>query len=273
MHRTSDRGTSAHKHAIQFFLIAFGASWLLWLPSLLRSTVYGDLPAEIGIFGILAPFGPSIAAFWLLRQSKVARKKLWLSGWRIDAGRWWLLAALLIGPVIGLLTAALVVLTGGTVDWTVGVPPLAIVPVFLMIYFMNALPEEYGWRGYVLRPLTQRFGFLWASIVLGFLWGLWHLPLAFIDGTTQAAIPFYEFVVQTIALAIVYSWLFFKTKGSVLAVALFHASANIAGAAIPTWTTAEGRWINFALWLVVVALVLWGVRKDNWGYDSIPRKK
>jgi hypothetical protein len=43
----------------------------------------------------------------------------------------------------------------------------------------------------------------------------------------------------------------------VLVAALFHASANIAGAAIPTWTTEPGRWINFALLLAVAAAVTW----------------
>ena len=105
-----------------------------------------------------------------------------------------------------------------------------------------------------------RFNALGASLLLGLIWGLWHLPLVFIEGTSQAAIPFHEFVLQTMALAIIYTWLHNNTGGSVLIAALFHASANTAGAAIPTWTTELGRWINFALLIVVVGALIrrWG---------------
>ena len=79
----------------------------------------------------------------------------------------------------------------------------------------------------------------------------------FIEGTTQASIPFSEFVLQTMALAVLYTWLYNNTGGSVLVAALFNASANIAGAAIPTWTTELGRWVNFVLLLVIAGAVVW----------------
>ena len=248
-----------------FFIITFAVSWMLWLLPVLRSTALPDLPGAVGLLGVFAPFGPSVAAFWLVRQAAGGEgvRDLWLRGWRLDFDKKWLIPALGLGPLVGVLSVVGVVAFGGEITWDDGVPPLMILPVFLLIYFANALPEEYGWRGFALDPLQTRFDALGASLVLGLIWGLWHLPLVFIDGTTQASIPFYEFVLQTIILAVLYTWLYNNAGGSVLVVALFHASANTAGAAIPTWTTQLGRWINFLLLLVIAGAVVWryGLRR------------
>ncbi len=268
----------------RFFIITFAFSWLLWLLPVLWSTVLPDLPEIVGLLGMFAPFGPGFAAFWLVRRAAGGEgvRGLWLRGWRLDFDKRWLIPALGLGPLVGLLSVVGVVAFGGEVGWDDGVPPAMILPVFLLIYFANALPEEYGWRGFALDPLQRRFNTLGASLVLGLIWGLWHLPLVFIEGTTQASIPFAEFVLQTMVLAVLYTWLYNNTGGSVLVAALFHASANIAGAAIPTWTTELGRWVNFMLLLVIAGAVVWrygwrhlriGVRDpDAIGHQVIPHE-
>jgi hypothetical protein len=250
-----------------FFAITFGFSWLLWLLPLLRSNGV-DLPEAVGLLGMFAPFGPGVAAFWLVgrRAGREGTRNLWRRGWRADFDKQWLLPTLGLVPLVGLVTVAIVLASGGDIDWSVGVGPVMVVPVFVLIYLGNALPEEYGWRGFALDPLQERFSALGASLVLGLIWGLWHLPLVFIEGTTQAAIPFHEFVLQTMVLAVLYTWLHNNTGGSVLVAALFHASANITGAAVPTWTTTLGRWANFVVLLVVVAVVLW-----RWGPKRLAR--
>lgn len=250
-------------HLRWFFVITFAFSWSLWLLPVLRSTVSSGLPEVVGLLGMFAPFGPGVAAFWLVRRQtgRQGVRELWIRGWRTGFNKKWLIPTLGLGPLVGLVTLALVVAFGGEVDWESGVGLAAVVPIFALIYFTNALPEEYGWRGYALDPLQRRFNAVGASLLLGLIWGLWHLPLVFIEGTTQAAIPFQEFVLQTMALAVLYTWLHNNTGGSVLIAALFHASANTAGAAIPTWTTELGRWVNFALLIVVVAVV---TRRRGW---------
>ncbi len=132
-----------------------------------------------------------------------------------------------------------------------------IVPVGLLLFFFNALPEEYGWRGFALDHLQQHWGALTSSLILGVCWGVWHLPLHFISGTTQAVIPIWEFVLQTIVLAVLYTWLHNNTGRSVLIAALFHTMGNLTGAVVPFWTTEEGRWVNFGILLVIAVLVVW----------------
>ena len=106
-----------------------------------------------------------MAAFLLvLRQDgKAGVKALWQRGWQLNFKKVWLLPALLLGSVTGLLTVAIVFAINGTFSWEYGIPAVMIVPVFMMIYFTNALPEEYGWLGFALDPLQQRTTALGAS--------------------------------------------------------------------------------------------------------------
>jgi uncharacterized protein len=96
--------------------------------------------------------------------------------------------------------------------------------------------------------------------VIGLIWGVWHFPLTALAGTTQAHIPFTQFVVSTVLLAVVLTWLYNASGGSVLVAALFHTVANLTGAYLPIWVTGAGRMIMFATWLVAVVLIVvrWG---------------
>ena len=251
----------------QYFGLTFAISWILWLPAVLRSNGFPELPEIVGLPGMFAPFGPAIAAFWLTwRQSgRAGVTNLFRRGWTLDFDKRWLLPTLFLMPLISLITIAVFQLTGRSIEWEFGLSLSAILPTFLFIYFLNALPEEYGWRGYALGPLLNRHSALVASLLLGFIWGLWHLPLHFIEGTSQEAIPVYQFIMQQMVLAIFYTWLFNNTRGAVSVAILFHTVANIAGAAVPYWTSPEGRWIGFAVQVTfaLVIVLVWGPQHLN----------
>ena len=65
-----------------------------------------------------------------------------------------------------------------------------------------------------------------ASLVLGVVWGTWHLPLFYIADTAQRHIPFGLFMVSTIALSVLFAWLFNRTRGSVLPALVLHTAIN-----------------------------------------------
>jgi membrane protease YdiL (CAAX protease family) len=251
-------------HLVTFFALAFAISWLLWLPQVLDSAGLVQLPESVGILGMFAPFGPSIAALWLTgRQSgREEVRRLLKRGWSLGFDKKWLLPTFLLMPVVSLFTVAVMVLIGLSIEWEYGAPWQAWAPTFVLILLLNALPEEYGWRGYALGRMLRRGNALTASLILGLIWGLWHLPLHFIKGTVQSAIPVYQFVLQQMVLAIFYTWLFNNTRGAVSISILFHAIGNIAGAAVPYWTTRQGRWIGFAVLAVfaIGILIVWGPR-------------
>jgi membrane protease YdiL (CAAX protease family) len=105
-----------------------------------------------------------------------------------------------------------------------------------------------------------------ASLSLGLIWGLWHLPLFFIEGTVQEAIPLWQFILQQMVLAVLYTWLYNNTSGSLLASILFHTFGNASAALLPQYFATDlGRWINFALLLVTTVVIgqVWGWRSLN----------
>jgi hypothetical protein len=174
---------------------------------------------------------------------------------------------LLLPPVVAHVTLLLVKLAGQRIDWDAGQPVVTILPLFILIFLTTAVPEEFGWRGYLLYRLQLRWNALVSSLIVGVIWGLWQLPLHFVAGTTQQAIPIWEFVAQTIVLAVVYTWLYNNTGGSILVAMLFHAATSFTAAVIPLWTLEIGRWIHLTILLVVAGAVVL-----IWGSKTLVRK-
>ena len=105
-------------------------------------------------------------------------------------------------------------------------PTLLIYVVYMMIFV--ALGEEVGWRGYALPALQARYSALIASLILGVMWALWHLPVFFNPDTSYSDLPFFLFVAFLVPVAILMTWLFNSTAGSVFMAMLFHAVMNSA---------------------------------------------
>jgi membrane protease YdiL (CAAX protease family) len=100
---------------------------------------------------------------------------------------------------------------------------LIAVPVTLFTF-----GEEYGWRGYLL-PRLLPLGEVRASVLLGVIWGVWHLPLL-VAGLNypgvNAWLALLVFAFVTVALSFAYTWFYVASGGSVLVAAVFHASTN-----------------------------------------------
>ncbi|HMN28121.1 MAG TPA: CPBP family intramembrane metalloprotease, partial [Caldilineaceae bacterium] len=101
--------------------------------------------------------------------------------WRVGI-QWWAFALLfMIIPAV----ASLYLFGGPPVDWS-GLRPLySVVPSIIILTIFAGIGEEFGWRGFALPRLQARYNALVASLIVGVLWGLWHLPLYFVEGTSQ----------------------------------------------------------------------------------------
>jgi membrane protease YdiL (CAAX protease family) len=134
-------------------------------------------------------------------------------------------------------------------------PPTALViPWFLFDMLTNG--EEMGWRGYVLPRLQARYNALAASLILGVIWGFWHLP-RFLGTGLSAHRSLAWFVVAHMALAILYTWVYNGTHGSLLLVTLLHASGNTAGMFLPVaFAVAGGVRQTIAIVLIILAAVV-----------------
>jgi uncharacterized protein len=93
----------------------------------------------------------------------------------------------------------------------------------------SSMGEELGWRGYWLPRLQARFGALFSSILLGAVWGFWHLPLALTPGDLRSETFFGWSVLGTVATAILFTWVYNHTQGSLFVALLLHTSTNVTG--------------------------------------------
>ena len=100
-----------------------------------------------------------------------------------------------------------------------------IVVLFLIVGIVNG--EELAWRGFALPRLQQKYNALTSSLILGVIWSAFHLPLFFtLTGSSQADWSFPSFLISTIALTVLYTWMYNNTRGSVLMAYLLHAASN-----------------------------------------------
>lgn len=260
------------RRATTFVILTFGVSLAVWLPIIAshRGWIGVDIPAGLATLGV---FGPAIAAI-LLRFATAGRSGLrsfWgaASRWRI--GRRWWVVTLLVPPVfIGGVYAAYLLFGGDIRTSTTfamlrdaGPFAVIIVPVMVLVTVVLAFGEEAGWRGYLLPLLQSRLSALSASLVVGAVWFLWHIPLLYLPGqqTGGEAFPIVLFGTTVILSSVLYTWLYNNTRGSVLAVTLLHAGLNIWGPLVALHPAETGEALSAYLltagWVIVaVSLVI-----------------
>jgi membrane protease YdiL (CAAX protease family) len=198
---------------IVFFALAYVLTWPV-IPLVVVSPLLG-LPAL---------FGPALAAIIVAAVTDGGPGLEDLLGrllrWRVGA-RWYALALGL--PVALALTAAgLHLLVGAHTSLDFGGLSVLNIVVFALI-----VGEELGWRGYALPRLLAERSALAASLIVGALWGAWHLPTFFVPGTPQYGLPFSAFLLLTVAYSVVIGWVFVHARGSVLIASLMHGAINL----------------------------------------------
>ena len=240
-----------------FFVIAFAWSWLFWLPEVLwNSRMY------------IAPFGPTVSAFLLTYADEGVRgvKNLLKRGVDFHFRKIWLIPIFFLMPAIVGLSLLLAILTGESMpEMPVLSQPWIIIPAFFYILFLGGpLEEEFGWRGYALDRLQMKYNALVASVILGFIWGLWHLPLFFMPRQEMYYnIPIWGFILGTILFSIIFTWIYNNTGGSILAMLLLHTMGNLSHFIFPVNATKLGGLYSLILNLVVVVIILalYGVKR------------
>ena len=234
--RTPREGLLPRHPLAVFFLLAFAFSWTYWeLAWALR------LPGPLMALGALGPVG---SAFLVLAITSGKPGVFRLLGsfvhWRV--GVQWYLVTLLGVPVLMLLSY--LVVPGALADFRA--PDWSFLLFYLgdLAYTLflagGPLLEEGGWRGFSLPRLQRLHGPLAGTLILGALWGLWHLPFFFgplsqtgPDATfVSAGIAFVEFTIGLIGLSVVMTWVLNNSGGSVLMAILLHAAFDVAPAFI-----------------------------------------
>jgi membrane protease YdiL (CAAX protease family) len=198
---------------IAFFVLAYLLTW--WIYPVLK------VSPLLGIFGL---FGPALAAIIVaaVTEGKSGVKALLSRVVRWRVGLPWYVIALGLPTLLSLATAGLNYLLGAPTFVQVGS-----LTVLDLVLFVLVVGEELGWRGYALPRLLEKRSPLIASLILGVLWGLWHLPTFLVPGTPQYGLPLVAFVLLTVEYSILMTWVFLHTVGSVLVATLFHGAINL----------------------------------------------
>jgi hypothetical protein len=152
-----------------------------------------------------------------------------------------------------------------TVDmsWVSNLPSVILGNLFLFIFIcVFAAGEEFGWRGYALDRLQKRFNAIISSIVLGIIWWAWHIPalgnLSSISG--GQTINVWVYLVTILEFAVLLTWIYNNTNGSILAVILFHAMFNMASyATIPIANQIPTNSIPYYYSLIVLLTIAFTV--------------
>jgi uncharacterized protein len=223
---------ASHKFPWSFLAITFGFTWLILSPGVLAYFGLFKLPFPALALAAFAQFAPSLAAFLLsgLHEGKAGMGKLLKRALDFHFSILWLAIVILIPLAVGAAALGLYVLTTGQIP-ALGMlsQPIMILPSLLMIFFLQGpVPEEFGWRGYLLDRFQARWSPLVASLVMGVIWAVWHLPSWFMEGTYQSFAPFWAFTIYDIAVTILFTWIYNHTRGNLFLALLFHAMIDLA---------------------------------------------
>jgi CAAX protease family protein len=269
------QGLLARYPLTSFFVMAYAFTWIVWAPWVLGQDGVGLLPIKIGqaasgylnAAAILA--GPTLAAFIMTAttegRSGVRRLLGRLVLWRV--GIRWYLFVLLGVPLIMLI---------GTMVYSGELPKLGALggisyllsylgTFALVVVLGGPLFEEIGWRGFALPRMERLHGPLLASLILGVLWALWHLPEFLVPSWAATSgggglVGITLFTLTALTFTIVITWVFNNTRASLLLAILFHASIDAftfpLGAMFPAKVLASAFPLMIGFGVVAVVLIV-----------------
>lgn len=249
-------------------LVEFGVVCLVltWVPWAVLGVLGADLDEGAGalVFG-LAASGPSLAALVLwLRHRERRRVVRWSPVWPV--------VAVVLGALPPLVACALMGDLPALPDHAASVISGAggLLGAAAYTFVSGPVSEEFGWRGYVQPRLREYFGPVKTTLVLGAAWGVWHLPLYFLNGTgqhddglfTQQGLTFF---LELFPLSFVMLYVSERLRGGVPAAILVHAAWNLTEELVPPlgW----GVWVEFLVLTVVAAALL-----PSWTADRQRRR-
>lgn len=235
---------------VQFFALTMILTWVSWFIAAYFS--YQENGESIFIVvmlpGLVAPF---LIALWMTLTSGSTELK------QDFASRLFnlrlirpvsFIPMLLLMPAMVLISILISLLFGQSADqlrfaegfsFSAGMIPV------LLILILAASFEELGWRSYAIDSLNAKFNYFTATLIFAALWGLWHLPLFFVNGYYQNEIIKENFIfglnfmISTIPMAFIIGWLCRLNRGSIVVAILFHFFINLCQEALQMTQTTK----------------------------------
>jgi len=243
---------------VTFFLLAYGLTWAIQIPVAAGVLEGSGWRAVTWVPAIAALLAAALTGGRGALRELGSRLVRWRVGWQ------WYLVVILGPAAFSLAVAGVYTLLGGS--WSEAAPPallegpLLFLPLFLLILTLtDGLGEELAWRGFALPRLLTRYNALVASVVLGVIWALWHLPLVWTEGNAMYQQPVWLLLVDITAKSVLFTWVFLHTRGSVLIAMLFHGATNLFLVSPDVASTGDltlPLLAAVAKWALVVVLIL-----------------
>ena len=243
---------------LAFFVFAYAFSWLFWVaPALGLRGPAGALLLYVGVFG------PAVAAAAITRLTGGSLRAWFRELVRFRAAPRWYVAV--IGFPILLVTAltGVYLLTAGTIETSLFGGRLAAFLPLLIVWTLAGTGEEPGWRGFALPRLQEQLSPVRATLVLGVLWALWHLPLlAAADEPSHGldALPLVGvsllFIAAIVGYSFFYTYLWNRTRNVWLAI-LLHGSLTAANGAFVLVPIDDQEGGTYAHLQALVVVVIW----------------
>jgi membrane protease YdiL (CAAX protease family) len=256
-------GDDALRTFVLFVAGTLAFSWGLWALPLL-----GIIPSSsMGILARVGGFGPLVGALAALIATDRSVRTWLRSNLRIRISARWYAWALVLPPLlVGVAGLVHVVVFGASLDLD-AINPLWFYPIAVIIVFLvGGGQEELGWRAFALPTLQEQYSAATASLGVGVVWALWHLPLFLIPGSPQQELPLGPYILAVLGASVVFTWLY-NSSGSVLVPMLFHGGINPIAAYFPTGgieaigtVTGYGSYALVLVGVVLVLLAVYGPR-------------
>ena len=216
---------------VAFVVLTFILSWLLWLAAAV--TLGWEISPQSPRMAIGAPiyllgvWAPAIVGVALTARAEGKPGVSALLRRMITApveGRLFFFA---LGYFVAIRFAAALLYRVSSGEWPAFTQELW----FLMLLagvFLSPMQagEEVGWRGFLLPRLSARFGLPAASLIVGVIWAVWHLPFFFVAGADKSGQPFAPYALSVIGMSVAMAWLYWRTEGSLLMTMLLHSAIN-----------------------------------------------
>ncbi len=238
--------------------IAFILAWLVSAPILILYAwkIYDieELAVAVIVFSIIAIFPAWVLSSAYARTPGI--RKQFSTILKPRGPVLWYLVIFLIFPGIPLLGMGITRLLGGEAQFFLADMPSRDAAIFLLLEFLHVflmtggINEESGWRGFALPRLQSRFPVIMAALVVGFFWSMWHLPNDIGEGVPITWI-LENRLFWTPLFAILMTWLYNHTNGSILAPALFHSAMNTFGNQFTITTAGNVLFIGVAIYAIV----------------------
>jgi uncharacterized protein len=215
-----------NKSPITFFLIVYGLSIPLW--TIERFIDVKGLPLDIPITDIFSAFTPLVAAAILVYKEEgfagITNLFTRIFDYPKIAKKIWYVPVIFLPFLMYLLIYLAIRVLGLQLpsEWHIS---LLSIPFLFCLFFVGAVAEETGYMGYAIEPMQARFGALWASILIGIPWAIWHYPSIIQQGHNVTWIAWGT--LGTIAVRVLIVWIYNNTGKSLFACIVFHTMLNV----------------------------------------------